>query len=120
MDDKYIRQKIKSLMNDRGTTIAQLADALGVSQYVVYHWFDRGTKSYMPLLGNIAKYFNVSVDYLVGHESDPLADAETNECIAELKSRPELRELFKAAKSASKSDIEAATQMIAALNSRRG
>lgn len=119
MDDKYIRQKIKSLMNDRGTTINQLADALGVSQYVVYHWFDRGTKSYLPLLGSIAKYYNVSVDYLVGHKSDVTVDAEVDECMAELKSRPELRELFKAAKLASKSDIEAATQMIAALNSRK-
>lgn len=118
MDDKYVREKISYLMEERGTTIPQLADALNVSQFVVYHWFDRGTKSFLPLLGSIAKYFNVSVDYLVGREPDFNVDVEVCECMMELRSRPEMRELFKAAKSASKSDIVAATKIIEALKQR--
>lgn len=118
MNENYAIKKIRHLMDDRGVTVQQLADALNISQFVVYHWFDRNTKSFMPLIGDIAKYFNVSMDYLMGNVIDPQVNKEADECLAELKSRAELRELFKAAKGASKSDVIAATRVIETLKQR--
>lgn len=120
MDVNYTRNKIKALMNERGTTVAQLADALGVSQFVVYHWFNRGTQSFLPQLSNIAKYYNVSIEYLTGYDVDVSSNAEADKCLSTLKARPELRAFFKAAKNSTKTDIDIATMLIKALSKRKG
>jgi transcriptional regulator with XRE-family HTH domain len=120
MDANYTRDKIKALMNERGTTVAQLADALNVSQFVVYHWFNRGTQSFFQHLNKIAKYYNVSIDFLTGNDIDASISTEANKCLSILKGRPELRAFLKVANNSSAEDIGIATTLLKALNKRKG
>lgn len=69
-------ERLKALRKLKGLSQEELADELNsadepVSQTHVSRW-ERG--SYNPLLGTtvrIAKYFDVTVDYLVGESDDP-------------------------------------------------
>lgn len=69
-------------------------------------------------LSKIAAHFGVSVDYLLGNETDqPLinGDEELTEYVEMLKNRPECRMLFQLSKNATKEDVEAAVRIIEAL-----
>lgn len=68
-------------------------------------------------LSKIARYFNVTVDYLLGAEKKPLVndDEELTEYLQMLKTRPECRMLFQLSKDATKEDVEKAVRIIEAL-----
>lgn len=60
------KNNIKKLRQERGMTQQELADVLGVKQNTLSCW-ERGV--YEPdneMLWRMAKYFNVSVEYLIG------------------------------------------------------
>ena len=62
-------QKIKQLRVDRGLSQQYLADQLKVQQQTVYKW-ERGLAyPNIETLKALAKYFNVSIDYLLDNES---------------------------------------------------
>lgn len=74
----------------------------------------------MPeVLRKIAEYFDVSIDYLLGESNikKPLVnnDEELTEYLYYLKTRPELRMLFKVSSKASKEDVEQAVRIIEAI-----
>ena len=74
----------------------------------------------MPeVLRKIAEYFDVSIDYLLGESKikKPLVnnDEELTEYLYYLKTRPELRMLFKVSSKASKEDVEQAVRIIEAI-----
>ena len=62
----YIGENMKRLRLSKGLTQEQLADELGVSPQTVSRW--EGCSSYpdMELLPEIAGFFDVSVDTLIG------------------------------------------------------
>ena len=60
-------EKLKEERNKKGVTEAEVARALGVTQGAISR-FENGTKN--PSTGTLvalAKYYNVSLDYLVGN-----------------------------------------------------
>ena len=60
-------EKILNLMKDNNCDNQQLAIALGLNRQVVTDWRAGRSKSYKKYLYQIADYFNVSVDYLLGN-----------------------------------------------------
>lgn len=121
MDANYTKSRIAEIMNEKGVRQVDLANAIGVSQVTVSHWFGGASTSYMLYLDKIAKYFHVSMDYLVGNNTvGPLYDDEANEYLFELKNRPEMRQLFKVSKGATKEDIQRAIEIVKALKKQSG
>ena len=74
---------ILEVMNERGITQKQLADAIGVSQQKVSDW-KRGTvKSWNKRIPEIASALGVTVEKLIGTEKSP-AENELDEAKQEL------------------------------------
>lgn len=63
--DSIIYTRVKEQCMKRGITIAELERALGMSQYAIGAWKNRTTPS-VDSLANVARYFCVSMDYLMG------------------------------------------------------
>lgn len=118
MDKDYIRDKIAQIMSEKGIRQVDLANAIGISPYVVNHWFTGTSTTYMLSLDKIAKCFGVSMDYLVGNDSAGTKDSDIKDYLEELKNRGEMRMLFKAAKGATKEDIEKAAKIIDVLKEK--
>lgn len=68
-DTDILNQNIKSLMDNKNITQAKLADILGMSQSNVSKALSESDKKSFTLdqVVGIAKYFNVSIDMLVGN-----------------------------------------------------
>ena len=111
--------------------------------YTTYVNYEKGTRepnSEMLIL--LAKFFGVTVDYLIGNVNEPYfyldnkriideinsldgyeekekpatdPDDELNEYLEELKNRDEMKMLFSLAKGATKEDVEKAVKIIEAL-----
>ena len=67
---------ILRLMKDNNCDNLQLAEALGLNRQVVTDWKAGRSKSYNKYLYQIADYFNVSVDYLLGKEKNSPENSE--------------------------------------------
>ena len=107
--------RILELMNKHGETQVDLANLLGITKDAVSKWKTGRNKAYenKKYINKIAEHYNVSADYLLGiPQSD---DSELNDYLMELKSRPEMRTLFKVSKNATKEDVEQAVKIIEAL-----
>jgi len=105
---EYVRDKIFGLIDHRCVSQRTLADDIGVSEYIVSKWKNGHSRSFMSKIGQIAKYLNVPVEALTGinTQDNPDNDEEIREYLEELKSRSEMRTLFKISKGATKEDIE--------------
>lgn len=60
-------KNLKKLRTERGISQQQLADIIGVSQQSVNKYENHNSEPEISVLINMAKYFNTSVDYLIGH-----------------------------------------------------
>ena len=73
--------RIIDLMKLKNCDNQMLASALGLNRQVVTDWKAERSKSYMKYLPQIADYFGVTVDYLIGQNQQadeaelPAADA---------------------------------------------
>lgn len=92
---------------------------MGLSKSTPTTWKKKGTTPQAAQLQKIAAYFNVSMDELLGGESknpkeQPLinGDEELTEYLEELRTRPEMKMLFKLTKGATKADVEKAVKII--------
>ena len=56
------------LLAERGVTTADVCKATGISQSTLSNWKKRNNILSPALLGKIADYFNVSMDYMIGKE----------------------------------------------------
>lgn len=65
MYDIFVR-----LLSDRGVTTADVCKATGISQSTLSNWKKRNNVLSPALLGKIADYFGVSLDYMMGKETD--------------------------------------------------
>ena len=103
----------------------EAAAALGIP-YTTYINYDKGNyEPSMDQLIKFAKYFDVSVDYLIGKTDDPRTEekqqSDEDELAAYLemlRTRPEMKVLLDTVKGATKEEVEANVKFIEAL--RRG
>lgn len=112
------------LCSEKGIKPSKVALENGFSKATVSSWkklCEEGTnvKPTPEKLEKLAAYFNVSVDYLLGTSNikKPLVnnDEELTEYLYYLKTRPELRMLFKVSSKATKADVEQAVRIIEAI-----
>lgn len=62
-------KNLRTLRDETGITQKQLADAIGVSQQSINKYENHNIEPDIETMIRIAKYFNTSVDYLIGHSS---------------------------------------------------
>ena len=58
--------RLKKLREDKGLTIKELEKATGVNCLMIKYWEEGQRCLTVGLLIKLAKYFGVSIDYLVG------------------------------------------------------
>lgn len=81
-DDKYFGvfpTRLRGLIESKKTTITALANALKISRQSVSQYQDGTGQPNVDKLCKIAKYFNVSTDYLVGLSSVPSTNNDTRD-----------------------------------------
>lgn len=110
--DKFCELCVK-----KGVSPTRAALDIGLSKATPTSWKKKGTTPQAAQLQRIADYFGVSTDYLLGKEEQkekPLinGDEELTEYLEELRTRPEMKMLFKLTKGATKADVEKAVKII--------
>ena len=117
--------RLRELRLQKGLNMKEAAAALGIP-YTTYINYDKGNyEPSMDQLIKFAKYFDVSVDYLIGKTDDPRTEekqqSDEDELAAYLemlRTRPEMKVLLDTVKGATKEEVEANVKFIEAL--RRG
>ena len=69
MEHNQIGDKIRELRTRSNLTQAELGKLVGVSMQAVSKW-ERGGTPDIDVLLSVAKYFNISLDEMVGHTID--------------------------------------------------
>ena len=64
-------ENLRKLRTEAGVTQKQLADAISVSQQSINKYENHNIEPDIQTLVLIADFFHTSVDYLVGHNSEP-------------------------------------------------
>ena len=59
-------ERLKELREERGLTQRQLAEQLGINSVTYLHYEKEQREPPLALLADFAKFYNVSVDYLLG------------------------------------------------------
>lgn len=67
-------ERIKELSKKRGKSIKQVSRDLGFGESTIYKWKSQSPKG--EYLDQVADYFHVTVDYLLGRTDDPLGSGE--------------------------------------------
>ena len=65
---------IKTLLSSNGLTQKALTDYLGISKNAFTNWSNGNNNSYIKHLPQIAEFFNVSVDFLLGKEESNMGE----------------------------------------------
>lgn len=68
MGNQYFSTRVKDLREKANLSMDQLATQLGVTKSRVNMWENNGTVPRMNVLLDLAKYFNVTTDYLLGND----------------------------------------------------
>lgn len=68
MGNQYFSTRVKELREKADLSMDQLATQLGVTKSRVNMWENNGTVPRMNVLIDLAKYFNVTTDYLLGND----------------------------------------------------
>jgi len=69
MGNNYFSTRIKELREKSGLSMDQLATKLNVTKSRVNMWENNGTVPRMNVLINLAKFFDVTTDYLLGNDN---------------------------------------------------
>lgn len=69
---KVFPRRLRELMEEKGTTQQQLADHIHKQRQTVSLYCDGSSSPDWETLASIAKYFSVSVDYLVDNDGQPV------------------------------------------------
>lgn len=114
------------LLQKHNLSAYKVSKLTGVTQSTLSDWKRGRSTPKTDTLQKLADYFGVSVDYLMGRETEEpnATDKENNpivldddalELLEELKERPEMRTLFSVSRKATKEDILKAVKIIEAL-----
>lgn len=66
----YFYMRLKEIREEKGITQTMLAKAIGTSQRNIGRWESGSNEPAYSFIMKIAKFFNVSTDYLLGLEDD--------------------------------------------------
>lgn len=111
-------ERFMLLCLEKNLSLTAAIQEIGLSTGNLKNW--KNGRIPMPeVLNKIAEFFDVSIDYLLGKTNmkQPLVnnDEELTEYLYQLKTRPELRMLFKLSAKATKADVEQAVRIIEAI-----
>lgn len=67
---------LKKLRNEHGYSQKALADMLGITQQAIYKYENLSVEPDIRTLILLADIFNVTVDYLIGREHEPVAQID--------------------------------------------
>lgn len=76
---KVFPRRLRELMEETGTTQQQLADYIHKQRQTVSLYCDGSSSPDWETLASIAKYFTVSVDYLVDNDGQPVPNHQNTE-----------------------------------------
>ena len=68
--------RLKMLREGAGLSQYRFADEIGVAQSTVGMWESGKREPDYKMTATLARYFDVSIDYLVGHSSCAISDAQ--------------------------------------------
>ena len=68
MANQFFSTRVKELREKSGLSMDQLAKHLGVTKSRVNMWENNGTVPRMNVLVELANFFNVTTDYLLGND----------------------------------------------------
>lgn len=101
------------LRDKRGLTDYQVAKETGLSPSLFSDWKAGRSVPKIDRLQKIARFFGVSVSYLIGEEIDGYyINRETAEAAQELFENPDLRILFDAARDSRPEDLRMVAEML--------
>ena len=109
--------RLREIRKLSGLTMKELGIRIGVSESAISQYETGKRQPDYETLLKIADYFGVSVDYLLGKD-EKAEDSELQEYLEQLKTREEMRMLFKLAADATKEDVEQAVRIIEAIRAR--
>lgn len=116
--DLYI-ERIKPLFESSGMTDKDIEEALNLPRGVIYKWGIGKNKSYKRFIPEIAKYFNVSADYLMGLDA-PSAGIKKDPIPKDEAVSPAAQEILDFLDSASGEELADVIKYIRYLKSQRG
>ena len=112
-------KNLKALRKKNKISQVDLARTMHVTQTTVSRWETGEIAPDAETIEQLADFFSVSVDYLLGRDTKEgngdAIDPEVLEYIEELKNRDDLQMLIVAARDVTKEDIEKAIKIIKAL-----
>lgn len=73
-----------ALCKEKGVSCKRAAEEIGLSNSITTKWKKTGATPNTDTLSKIAKYFNVSVDYLAGNVSDPFFRLDNESILADI------------------------------------
>ena len=68
MANVYFKKRIKNLREKNSLSMQDLADKIGVNKSRVGMWENNGSVPRMDALKKLSDFFDVSIDYLLGHD----------------------------------------------------
>lgn len=103
----------KQLLQTKGVSTYKVSKETGVSQQTFSSWKNGISTPKVDKLQKIANYFGVSLEYLMGKDTETTTeDIELQSYLEELRTRPEMKMLFSLTKKATKADVEKAIKII--------
>jgi transcriptional regulator with XRE-family HTH domain len=100
--------RLRELRESRGISPGRMADIIGISRQG-YLKYETGDTKHPRKLDEIAQFFNVTPDYLLGYDDDKPSyyhDPEVAAIAQEMHDNPEIKVLFHATKGMKKESIE--------------
>lgn len=111
-------KRVSLLCEKNGVSAYKMCKDIGISPSIISDLKADRRRGVNAQTGEkIAKYFSVSISYLLGNEELEQED-ELEQYLEQLKNREEMRMLLSLAKKASKEDVERAVKIIEALNTK--
>ena len=123
-------ERIFELIKEKGLTAYRVSKDTGISQASLADWRKGRSNPKIDKLQKLSEYFGVSIGYLTGEADERIdtqtppkhqgyyIDKETAEYAEMLRTRPNARLLFSAAKDISKEDMQKAVEYIEFLKSK--
>lgn len=114
LGDYLMYENYEKIIKAKGLTNYKVSKDTGIAQSVLSTWKNGGTTPRVEKLQILADYLGVSVDYLLGVQTDVhhYVDTETAQIAQEIFENPDLRALFDAAEDSRPQDLQMAADML--------